>query len=74
MSKMMFKMLADFMGLTPEEMQENMNEGMNAVKEGLQLMQNFDMRLARIEKKLGIIDNVSIIEEIDERLEYVENS
>ena len=53
-NKMMLKMLAEFLGTSPEEIAQMIADGHNAIIEGLKLMRHFDARLERIEKKLGI--------------------
>jgi hypothetical protein len=54
MSKMMLKMLADMAGVSPEEIMQNVEQFRETALAGIQLLQEQNERLSRIEQKLGI--------------------
>lgn len=54
MSKMMLKMLADMAGVSPDEIMQNVEQFRETALAGVQLLQQIDGRLARIEKALNI--------------------
>jgi hypothetical protein len=62
MSKMMLKMLADMAGVSPEEIMANVEQFRETALAGVQLLQQIDGRLARIEKALNIEPPVNIVE------------
>jgi hypothetical protein len=62
MSKMMLKMLADMAGVSPEEIMQNVEQFRETALAGVQLLQQIDGRLARIEKALNIEPPVTVIE------------
>jgi hypothetical protein len=54
MSKMMLKMLADMAGVSPDEIMQNVEQFRETALAGVQLLQQIDGRLARIERALNI--------------------
>lgn len=71
MNKMMFKMMADFLGIEPDEIREMVFSGNQAIKDGLALVVTFDERMRAIENVLGLRAQSDVI--IDQPIKELEN-
>jgi len=70
MNKMMLKVIADFLGLEPEEIRKMLLDGHSAISDGLKYMEAVNLKLTLIMDHLGI----TMPEVSEERIiEYVEN-
>jgi hypothetical protein len=56
MNMMMLKMIADFIGIEPDDIKSMVFDGQAAIGEGLRYMQKIDHRLDLIMAHLGIDD------------------
>lgn len=75
MNKMMLKMLADFLGLEPDDIRQMMLDGHASISDGLRYMQLVNLKLDLIIEHLGIVvpDIDGNVIEHKERIENVEN-
>ena len=70
MNKMMLKVIADFLGLEPEEIHKMLLDGHSAIADGLKYMEAVNLKLTLIMEHLGI--NMPDVSE-ERIIEYVEN-
>lgn len=54
MNKMMLKVIADFLGLEPEEIHKMLLDGHSAIADGLKYMEEVNLKLTLIMKHLDI--------------------
>jgi hypothetical protein len=57
MNKMMLKVIADFLGLEPEEIRKMLLDGHSAIADGLKYMEAVNLKLTLIMDHLGIHPN-----------------